>query len=84
MFPSNNPLTLTKVINALSNSINVINRALPIYEQAKPLISKSHEFIKKYNNKQIIKNKSSNKLNINQIKTTTLKSNSYNNPSFFK
>jgi hypothetical protein len=86
MFPNlKNPFTITKIINGLSKSLNVANNIIPIYEQTKPMIENARNIIKKIKNIDLNKIKNNiNNIHDTKIKTTTLKSNSLNNPSFFK
>lgn len=79
----NNYGSFTKLLFGLNKTLRIAGQVIPIYRDSKPLVKNIYSFVKKRNNKNVIKNDTSvldmeNK--VEEKKKTIVKN---NNPQFF-
>lgn len=79
----NNYGSFTKLLFGLNKTLRIAGQVIPIYRDSKPLVKNVYSFVKKRNNKNVIKNDASildmeNK--VEEKKKTIVKN---NNPQFF-
>lgn len=79
----NNYGSFTKLLFGLNKTLRIAGQVIPIYRDSKPLVKNVYSFVKKRNNKNVIKNDTSildieNK--VEEKKKTIVKN---NNPQFF-